>query len=185
MNKYALLVIDVQNYFFDKVSPAHLPDSGKILPRINSLIKYAQNKKWPIIYTNHTAPSKPGNLMAERWDHLPSGWEIKLYGKLNIVSASYKIKKEYYSAFFETRLDDILKREKINHLVLCGVMTHMCVDTTARHGFIMGYQSTVISDACCSKSAGYHQAAILALKHGFSRVMTIKKMQRVISNENI
>ncbi|MBU1355796.1 MAG: isochorismatase family protein, partial [Candidatus Edwardsbacteria bacterium] len=74
MNKYALLVIDVQNYFFDKNSQAYLPDSVKIIPKINNLIKFARDKKWSVIYTSHTAPSRPGNLMAERWEHLPSGW---------------------------------------------------------------------------------------------------------------
>lgn len=183
MNKYALLVIDVQNYFFDKNSQAYLPDSVKIIPKINNLIKFARNNKWPVTYTSHTASSKPGNLMATRWEHLPSGWESELYNKLDIAQDSHKLKKEHFSAFFKTRLDSLFKKEKINHLIICGVMTHLCVDTTVRHGFMLGYRATIIIDACCSKNSDYHKAAILALKHGFSRVMTVKQFQKAIANE--
>ncbi len=176
MRKHALLVIDVQNYFFDKDSPAYLPDSKKILPKINMLIEQAWKKKWPVIYTSHTAPTKPGNIMAERWEHLPAGWESELYNKLDIAPGTHKLKKEYFSAFYKTRLDSLLKKEKINHLIICGVMTHLCVDTTVRHGFMLGYRSTIVTDACCSKSKEYHNAALLALKHGFSQTVELSKL---------
>lgn len=184
MNKYALLVIDVQNYFFDKNSQAYLPDSVKIMPKINNLIKFARNKKWPVLYTSHTASSKPGNLMATRWEHLPSGQESELYNKLDIAQGSCKLKKEYFSAFFKTKLDDILKRKKRDHLVICGVMTHLCVDTTVRHGFMLGYRSTIVTDACCSKSKEYHHAALLALKHGFCRTCNIQEFRKSLKKND-
>ncbi len=175
MNKYALLVIDCQNYFFDKSSPAYLPGSIKIMPKINSLIKYARINEWPVIYTSHNAPTKPGNLMAERWEHLPAGWESELYNKLDITPVFCRLNKEHFSAFFKTKLDTLLKKEKINHLIICGAMTHLCVDTTVRHGFMFGYRSTIITDACCSKSKEYHQAALLALKHGFCQTCNLQE----------
>jgi len=178
MNKYALLVIDVQNYFFDKKSPAYLSDSNKIIPKINRLIKLARNNRWPVIYTSHTEPSKPGNLMAERWEHLPAGWESQIYCKLDVITASHRIRKEHFSAFFKTKLDALLKKEKITHLIICGVMTHLCIDTTVRHGFMLGYRSTIITDACCSKSPAYHRAAIMALRHGFSRVISTSEFSK-------
>ena len=184
MNKYALLVIDVQNYFFDKKSPAYLPDSNKIIPKINRLIKLARNNRWPVIYTSHTAPSKPGNLMAESWEHLPSGRESELYHKLDIAPGFHKLKKEYFSAFFKTRLDTLLKKEKINHLIICGAMTHLCVDTTVRHGFMLGYRSTIVSDACCSKSKDYHKAALLALKHGFCRTCNFQEFRKSVKKND-
>jgi len=184
MNKYALLVIDVQNYFFDGSSSGYLSDSRKIIPKINRLIKFARDKKWPIIYTSHTAPSKPGNLMAERWEHLPSGWEGELYNKLDIAPGSGKLKKEYFSAFFKTRLDKLLKKGKIKHLIICGAMTHLCVDTTVRHGFMLGYQSIIVTDACCSKSKEYHHAALLALKHGFSQTCNLQEFRKSLKKSD-
>ena len=183
MNKYALLVIDCQNYFFDKTSPAYLPDSKKILPKINLLIETARKNKWPVIYTSHTAPIKPGNLMAERWEHLPSGWESEYFDRIDVVPGAVKIRKEHFSAFFRTKLDALLKKEKITHLVICGVMTHLCVDTTVRHGFMLGYRATIITDACCSKSKEYHRAALLALKHGFCRTCNFQEFRKSLEKK--
>jgi len=185
MNKYALLVIDCQNYFFDKNSQAFLPDSKKILPKINLLIETASKSRWPVIYTFHTAPTRNGNLMAERWEHLPSGWESELYSKLDVIPGSRRIKKEFFSAFFKTKLDGLLKKEKADHLIVCGVMTHLCVDTTVRHGFMLGYRTTVITDACCSKDPAYHKAAIMALKHGFSRIMTTAEFSKQYHSQGV
>jgi nicotinamidase-related amidase len=178
MKKYALLVIDCQNYFLDKNSPAFLPDSKKIRPKINQLIETARKNEWPVIYTVHTAPTKPGNLMAERWNHLPSGYESEIYKGISVVPNSIRIKKEFFSAFHKTKLESILKEKMITDLIVCGAMTHLCVDTTVRHGFMLDYRSTVITDACCSKNQAYHKAAIMTLKHGFSRVMTTTEFSK-------
>ncbi len=183
MGKHALLVIDCQNYFFDKNSTAFLPDSKRIMPKINALIRSAGDKIWPVIYTAHTAPSRPGNLMAERWEHLPSGWESEYFDRIDVVPGAVKIRKEHFSAFFRTKLDALLKKEKITHLVICGVMTHLCVDTTVRHGFMLGYRSTIITDACCSKSKEYHRAALLALKHGFCRTCNFQEFRKSLEKK--
>jgi nicotinamidase-related amidase len=185
MNKYALMVIDCQNYFFDRASPAYLKASPKILPGINRLIALARDMKWPVIYTVHQAQARPGNLMAERWEHLPTGRESRLHPGVAVVPGAPKIVKEHFSAFFATGLEEYLRRQGITDLVVCGVMTHLCVDTTVRHGFMLGFRSIVISDACCSKNREYHQAALLALRHGFCRTMTVGRIVKAAADENI
>jgi len=185
MGKYALLVIDCQNYFFDKNSTAFLPDSKKILPKINLLIETARKNERPIIYTVHTAPTMSGNLMAERWDHLPSGRESKIYEKIDFIPGSLILRKEHFSAFQGTGLENYLRNKKITDLVVCGVMTHLCVDTSVRHGFMLGFRSTIVSDACCSKRSAYHKAAIMALKHGFSRIMTTSEFSKPCHSQDI
>jgi nicotinamidase-related amidase len=55
-------------------------------------------------------------------------------------------------------------------------MTHLCVDTTARHGFMLGFRPTIVEDACCSKNRAYHRAALLALEHGFADITTTAKL---------
>lgn len=83
--------------------------------------------------------------------------------------------KEHYSAFQGTGLAARLARLGVTDIFLCGVMTHLCVDTTARHGFMLGFRPTVIADACCSKSQAYHRAALLALGHGFADIIKTKE----------
>lgn len=183
--KYALLVIDIQNYFLEKSSPAFLRDGPKILPKINRLAARARERKWPVVYTVHTAPTKPGNLMAERWAHLPSGRESRLYRGLAIVPGALKLGKEHFSAFFETGLEAYLRKKKVTDLAVCGVMTHLCLDTTVRHGFMLGFRPTVVSDACCSKTRKHHQAALLALGHGFARIMTAREFERKLAHGGV
>ncbi|MCU0607306.1 MAG: cysteine hydrolase [Candidatus Edwardsbacteria bacterium] len=170
--KPALLVVDVQNYFFDRRSPAFLKASARILPRINRLAAAARKAGWPVIYTVHCRPGDRKNLMAARWKHLPAGAESDPYPGLHRRVGEAVIKKEHYSAFMGTGLTALLKKKGVRDIVLCGVMTHLCVDTTARHGLMLGFRPVIAGDACCSKDAGYHRAALRCLRHGFARVAT-------------
>lgn len=174
----ALLVVDVQNYFFDRRSPAFLRGAPAILPRINRLAAAAAAAGWPVVCTVHCAPSGQGNLMAERWDHLPSGWESEPFPGLRLPAGGTVLTKRHFSAFHRTGLAAALRRLGTTHIVLCGVMTHLCVDTTARHGFMLGFRPVIVGDACCSKDAGYHRAALRCLRHGFARVATTAELLR-------
>lgn len=172
----ALLVLDVQNYFFDAASPAYLESGPKVLTQINKLVSHAVKSEWTLIVTAHQAPFKPGNLMSEKWRHLPQGKECDLFPGLVASNRARRISKEHYSAFFKTDLEEILHRETIDRVVICGVMTHLCVDTTTRHAFMLGFRPIVASDACCSKTDAYHTAALLVLAHGFARICTTEEI---------
>lgn len=171
----ALIVIDAQNYFFDPASPAYLASSAAIVPRINRMITAAGGAGWPIFFTVHRAPSAPGNLMAVRYKRLPRGKECELWRGITVPPKPCLIEKEHYSAFLGTGLTARLRRRGIRDIVLCGAMTHLCVDTTARHGFMLGFKPTVIADASCSKDPVFHRAALLALGHGFAKVITTQE----------
>jgi bifunctional isochorismate lyase / aryl carrier protein len=173
----ALLVLDVQNYFFQQGSPAYLKDSGHILPNIRSLLGQAVREQWPVVVTTHRAPESFGNLMERKWRRLPEGTECSLYTNLNVPESAFHISKEYYSAFFRTNLEEYLRRQGVRELVVCGVMTHLCVDTTVRHAFMLGFSPIIVSDACCSKDASYHEGAIRALHHGFADIVTTDQLR--------
>lgn len=171
----ALLVLDCQNYFLDPGSPKYLKGSRAMAPRINRMTEAFSEAGIPVVFTVHRAPRRPGNLMAERYQRLPSGGECGLWRGIKRPRKSVVILKEHYSAFQGTGLAARLRRLGVTDILLCGVMTHLCVDTTARHGFMLGFRPVVISDACCSKSPAYHRAALLALEHGFAEVVTARE----------
>ena len=168
----ALLVIDCQKYFFDPASPAYLPASKRILPRVNTLIALAKDHGWPLVFTIHGPSYSPGNLMLSKWRHLPKGRQCEIYQDLNVPGQVKIIHKQHYSAFLGTGLEMFLNKRGIGRVVLCGAMTHLCVDTTARHAFMLGFQPAIVRDACCSKSAALHRAALLALEHGFAKTIS-------------
>jgi len=172
----ALLVIDCQNYFFDPASPAYLPASRKILPRMNKLIALAQHRKWPVVFTVHGPSCSPGNLMLSKWRHLPKGRQCGLHQALDVPLKAKVLHKQHYSAFIGTELEKYLNRRGIGRVVLCGAMTHLCVDTTARHAFMLGFKPVIIHDACCSKNWALHRASLLALGHGFAEITSTAKI---------
>lgn len=176
LSRPALLVIDVQNYFFDVNSPAFLTAGVEILPKIDELIRLAIRSGWLVVSTSHGAPSREGNLMEKKWRRLPRGSECFLYPGLTFPKDAHHIPKEHYSAFFETPLEETLSEHRIDTVIICGVMTHLCVDTTARHAFMLGWEPIIVADACCSKTSAYHEAALSALAHGFARIVTTQDL---------
>ncbi|MDP2807175.1 MAG: cysteine hydrolase [bacterium] len=174
--KTALLAIDCQNYFFDPASPAYLPASKKALMRVNKLIALAKAQGWPVVYTIHGPSYSPVNLMLAKWRHLPKGRQCEIHQDLNVPAKAKVIHKQHYSAFMGTELEKYLNKRGIGRVVLCGAMTHLCVDTTARHAFMLGFKPVIVRDACCSKSPALHRAALLVLGHGFAEITDLNKI---------
>lgn len=168
----ALLVIDVQDYFFRPDCGAFLEAAPKILPAINFMVRTAEALEWTIVATTHHAPTDPHNLMSVHWPRMPVGEECSLFEGLYRPRTLIHKPKEYYSAFFRTDVEDFLRGRSVTTVVICGVMTHLCVDTTARHAFMLGFKPIVVSDACCSKRQEYHDGSLSALAHGFGSVKT-------------
>ena len=94
------------------------------------------------------------------------------------------VQKHYPSSFRDTKLDSLLKESAITDLVVCGAMSHMCVDTTVRAAFDLGYRCTVISDACATRdlefdgniidSADVHGSFMASLQNPFATLMTTR-----------
>ncbi|WP_260929624.1 cysteine hydrolase family protein [Novosphingobium sp. 9] len=75
----------------------------------------------------------------------------------------HEIVKTRYDAFLETALDAWLRRQGAQVVVICGVSTDCCVDSTARAAFLRDYDVIVLADACAAGSAADHDAALAAL----------------------
>lgn len=68
------------------------------------------------------------------------------------------VNKHRYSAFINTRLDSVLRSLRIETLIMTGVSTNVCVESTARDGFMLDYQIVMVQDACASYSRAAHDA---------------------------
>jgi isochorismate hydrolase len=69
----------------------------------------------------------------------------------------------------------------VKNVVLCGVLTHLCVETTARHAFMLNFQPIIVSNACASESKEHHDAALLNLAHGFAYICETKTITHALS----
>ena len=140
--KEALLIIDVQNdYFPGGANELFRPLEAE--GRIRELIAESRACGRPVIYIQQYNPPgdtffREGTFGAEISDRIRPQAEDKV------------IIKRYPNSFLETGLDDYLKSLRVDTLIICGMMTHMCVDTTVRAAMDYGYQVKLAADACAT-----------------------------------
>jgi len=140
--KKALLVIDVQEGILD-VPGAKRPAVGQrfdeVRGQIAELVSGARNQGAPIIFVQHD--DGPGH----RLEKGTPGWEI--CGDLNRAPEDVVVSKTACDSFYQTDLQDVLSERGIDHLVIAGLMTQYCVDTTCRRAVSLGYNVTLVADA--------------------------------------
>jgi nicotinamidase-related amidase len=132
-----LLIIDVQAGVFNETDPVF---QGEILlTKIQNLIVKARSKGAPIFYIQHNArrgkPLEPGK----------PGWSI--HPSIAPRSEDTIIEKKTPDSFFETTLQQELDKKGIQKLIITGIQSELCVDTTCRRAFSLGYQVILVKDA--------------------------------------
>ncbi len=152
--KKALIVIDMQNdYFAD--GKMELVGIDEALRNTLRLIEFAKEQKYEIFFIQHIALKENASFF------LPKSEGVELHRALHIQDGSI-IQKHYPNSFRETTLLQELKDKGIQNLIVCGAMTHMCVDTTVRAGFDLGFSIELINDACATKDLAYNNEVIPA-----------------------
>jgi len=175
----ALIVIDMQQYFCNPSSHAYFKDSTTIIPNIHQLITIYRQQSLPVIFTRYALlrTELPGAM--GRW------WNDVLYDDndmSNIIDALHPlphervIRKTQYSAFFETDLDQMLKKLQVTNILITGVLTHLCCETTARDAFMRNYDVFFAIDATASDKQDLHDASLRTLSDGFTTLVTTNEV---------
>jgi len=152
--KKALIVIDMQNDYF-KNGTMELKAIDEVLIQINKLINYARIREYKIYFIQHFS------LKKEAVFFVPNTKGVELHKDLDIQNDMI-IEKNYPNSFRDTNLQNELKKENINELIICGAMTHMCIDTTIRAGFDLGYKIDLVSDGCTTKDLIFKEEIVKA-----------------------
>lgn len=172
--KQALVIIDIQNDYFDGGAN---PLVGSTAASLNArkLLEFFRKESLLVIYIQHLA-ARPGSTF-----FIPNTKGADIHANVFPAVGEKVIVKNYPNSFRNTDLLDYLRSNRITDLVICGMMTHMCVDATTRAAKDYGYNCIVISDACATKKLEYRdrkvnadevQTAFLsALDYFYSRVM--------------
>ena len=170
--KCVLLVIDMQKYF--------LPIASPIVGNVLSIIEACRSKGIRVIFTRHGHQeiSKDGGMLAKWWgDCIQCG--SREWGLIEGLSNEYTdeiLDKNRYSAFFGTGLDKTLRSRKIDELIITGVMTNCCCETTARDGFVRDYRIFFVSDATTTVDEELHVASLKNLAYGFAHILSTEKL---------
>lgn len=162
----ALLVIDAQKFFFHHSSHAYVPSSDAITSRIVDLQKHCLGHNILAIQTRHKEDS---NSLLQKWWGRDTISEEMSEIDARIRNAAIKvIDKTEYDAFHNTNLDGILKSLGITQVIITGVMTHLCCETTARSAFVRGYEVFFSIDGTATHNQEFHLATLINLAHGFA-----------------
>lgn len=178
-DKSALFVIDMQRFFCDPRSHAYFKSTKKIINNIKKLISVYRKHSLPIIFTRHALlhTETPGSM--GRW------WNDILYidNKLSEIitplrplSGEHIVRKTQYSAFFGTDLDSILKKLGVTNILITGILTHLCCETTARDAFMRNFDVFFVIDATASDKRNLHAASLRTLSDGFATMVTTKEV---------
>jgi nicotinamidase-related amidase len=132
----ALLIIDVQKGQLSIQAPIY--EGDKLISRIRELIEKARASNVPVIYVQHCG-EKGSNL-----EPGTSGWEI--HPDIAPSKNDVIVQKRYPDSFQETNLQSELESKGIKELVVVGLLTHYCIDTTCRRAFSLGYKVTLVRD---------------------------------------
>ena len=133
----ALLIIDVQKGMFQEDQAVHNGDS--LLQNLKLLIDFARSNTIPIFFIQHNGPT--GSLLEAGAE----GW--KLHPELKPNNEDIIIQKKRPDSFYNTSLFNELEKRDIKHLIISGIQTEVCVDTTCRSAYSKNYKVTLASDS--------------------------------------
>ena len=134
----ALVVIDIQLGMFDASEEPPVPGREGLLQRIRGLIEVAREAGAPVVYVQQCEPGGPLEEGTETW---------KMHPRIAPLDGDVIVKKRTPDSFLDTTLKEELVSRNIEELVLAGMQTEFCVDTTCRRAFSLGYDATLVKDA--------------------------------------
>jgi nicotinamidase-related amidase len=190
----ALIVVDMQNDFVRVGAPLEVPDARATINPIRRTIDLFRRLGRPIVFTRFIAGPKetllwkwspelrppvncckPGFL--RRYGDAEREMDcIAVIDELTVETGDYVVDKYWYGAFFRTNLYDIMLCEHVDTTVVCGTVTQICVEETARESFHLGLNTVVLSDCVSSYDPGVHAATLKNFASKFGRVLDSKAL---------
>jgi nicotinamidase-related amidase len=166
----ALLVIDMQRYFAAMAEP--------IVESVLQAIATCRALDVPVIFTRHghVDPATDGGMLGAWWGELivEGTSDHALIPALGASAEDTIVAKRRYDAFFGTELEQVLRQKGVSDLALAGVMTNLCVETTARTAFVRDFRVRVLLDATATVTDELHLASLRNLAFGFAHVQTTR-----------
>ena len=143
-----LVLIDIQNDYFEGGRHA-LVRPKEAAANALLILSAFRAKGWPIFHVQHIS-TKPNATF-----FLPSTPGAEFYADTAPVGGEPVILKHKPNSFLCTDLAEQLTKAGVDELVICGMMTHMCVDTTVRAAADLGYPVMLIGDACATRDLSW------------------------------
>jgi len=179
-----LILIDLQNDYFvgGNMELVHMKQAAE---NAQQLLKKFRSKNLPIIHIQHISV-RPGATF-----FLPNTKGVDINEMVSPIEGEDVLNKNYPNSFRETELLEMLKKTEKDTVVICGAMSHMCVDATTRAAFDYGFNCVVAEDACATrdlvfkdktiKASEVHASFMAALSVPYAQVLTTNEILKNIA----
>src|SRR3990167_10366014 len=149
----ALLLLEIQNDYFPN-GRTPLEKSVEASTKAQIVLQAFREKKKPMIHAQHISTQPDASYF------LPCTKGAEFYVSVQPLKNEMVIKKHYPNSFKDTPLLNYLIKNQINHLVICGMTTHLTIDATVRAAYDLGFGCTVLQDACIAHALNINQMSI-------------------------
>ena len=155
MPKRALVLIDIQNDYFPggKWTLNGIEPAAENAARLLAAARAAGDL---VVHVRHEFPTADAPFFA------PGSDGANIHQKVKSLEGEPVVLKHHVNAFRETDLKAILDRHGVEEVVICGAMSHMCVDAGTRAASDLGYKCVVVHDACATRDQEFEGAIVPA-----------------------
>jgi ureidoacrylate peracid hydrolase len=174
----AIVAVDVQRLFTDIVGAPISPGLAAVLPAIGRFLEDGRRAGATIVLVRTIIAPDAHSRSTRAWPPFmragmaPGAPGTEFDPCLNRQTGDVEVVKERYSAFFGTSLDQTLRQRAIQSVVVLGLTTNVCVQSTARDAWQHDFETITLSDCCAEIGDGSHEASLMWTSRNFGRVMT-------------
>ena len=158
--KTALVLVDIQNDYFagGRMELSGMEAAGETA---KALLSHFRENNWPTVHVQHISAQKGATFF------IPDTDGAKIHDSITPLDQDTVIQKHFPNSFRETDLYDHLTGAGVKNLVICGAMSHMCIDATTRAAADLNFSCVVVHDACATRHLEFEGKAIAAKEvHG-------------------
>ena len=189
-SKTAMIVVDMQNAFLSDEGSMNkggmdITELKKTVLPVRKLIDACRSADVPIIFTRYVlrADYKDAGLRSvrrSRFKEISSlvigTWDSELDPRMDQRLEDYVLDKTRYSSFYNTSLEVILRGLGVDTLIICGVTTEICVESTIRDAYFRDFKILVPKDAVAAMDIDRHKGTLATIEYGFGAVTTSAKL---------
>ncbi len=182
--KTALIVVDLQEDYF-RGGAMELEGTEAAAEAASRLLEHFRESRQPVIHIRHLFLSPDAPFF------VPGTPGSQIHPSVAPRPDEVVVVKNHISSFLGTNLEDLLRKERIERVVIAGAMSHMCVEGTARAAHDLGFDTLVAEDACATLSLDYggvqvpannvHQTAMAALAFAYATVSSTDEICQLVS----
>lgn len=183
-----LVLVDIQNDYFPE-GRMELVGMDNASSKAKELLALFRQNQWPVFHIQHIAHSDNATFF------LPDTKGVGIHKRVEPLANEVVIQKYYPNSFRQTRLLEELKTAGVERVVICGAMSHMCIDATTRAAADLGFECTVVHDACATRNLVFanesisakevHGSFMAALASAYAQVCSIDEYLKTIGEDTM